>query len=223
MSNPYGGGYQPYEPQQSPYGVPSYNAPNPYGVGAAAPSTDGISIAAFVCSLTCCAAPVGIGLGIAGLVRTKGGKRSGRWAAIAGLVIGIIASISLVGALVGLVWFGNSLVLEDEARVGQCVETRTAFDSVDLYKAECGEPHDAEVIWVEQFDDTLVHDFGETSVVEFCRSRNLDPTYESVVEDDVYEIGYASDAFDDQEPRSGDWFVCFVERSDEEKLTGPLG
>ena len=70
-----------------PYGPPP-DGPAP---GQRRPSLDGVSIAGLVCALTWCAAPVGIGLGIAGIVRTKRGKRRGRWAAVTGLVVGIIA------------------------------------------------------------------------------------------------------------------------------------
>ncbi|MFC7505183.1 DUF4190 domain-containing protein, partial [Nocardioides sp. GCM10030258] len=114
MTDPYGGFPQyeppaggsaptPSNPDGNPYGNP-YSSPhgNPYGspYRASTPS-DGISIAALICSLTCCAAPVGIGLGIAGIVRTKDGQRSGRWAAVTGLVLGIFMMVAGVAAGIG--------------------------------------------------------------------------------------------------------------------------
>lgn len=46
--------------------------------------------------------PAALVLGIAGLVRTRNGIRSGRWAAVVATVVGSVAAVVVVGA-VGLV------------------------------------------------------------------------------------------------------------------------
>ena len=222
-SNPYGGGYQPYEPPpQNPYGGSTYEGPNPYADGGA-PRTDGVSIAAFVCSLTCCAAPVGIALGIAGIVRTKDGTRSGRWAAVAGLAVGAIATVAMVVTFVALFWFGSNTVFEDEARVGQCIDVSGSVGSRTLWQQECDEPHDAEVVAAGDFDDKLVRRYEESSVEGFCTSLITEPRYREVGSTGDYAVDVSTDAFDDDDPDPGDAFVCFFERADGKQITGPLG
>lgn len=208
MSNPYGGGYQPYQPDDSPTGEP-YGSPYDSPYAAPTAPLDGLSIAALVSSATCCGAPVGIGLGIAGLVRTGGGRRRGRWAAVTGLVLGIVVSLAGVAFLVFAGWQGSRTVFEDEARVGQCVDIDGTFD--DLTKAECDEPHDAEVIWVEKFDDDLVDEWADSPHHRaFCTARDLEPGYSSLARSEEYDVEYSTDAFPDDEPEAGDWFVCLL-------------
>lgn len=201
----------------NPYG--EYGAPNPYDPYRSSASTDGVSIAALICSLTCCAAPVGIGLGIAGIVRTKDGKRSGRWAAITGLVVGAAVMVAMVAFVIFAGVMGSRTVWEDEASVGQCVNI-DIFD--DLTKSRCSEPHDAEVIWVGQFDDRTLAEFGSTSRDEdFCLGRDLLPEHRTAVESNDYTAKLSIDSFDD-DPDEGDWFVCYVERVDGEDLGGSI-
>src|SRR5690606_36203317 len=149
--NPYDPGYSPYlPPSGGGYGeVPS----GPFRPPPAPTPTDGISIAALVCSLTCCAAPVGLGLGIAGLTRPRRKKRAGRWAAITGVVVGTLGTLVLVGAIAGFTWLGFNLYLEEDARVGDCVNTSTLFDENDLWQVSCDEEHDAQVYAVGVFCD----------------------------------------------------------------------
>ena len=202
--NPYGGGYGAYEP------------------GAPRPGVDGVSIAAFVCALTCCAAPVGVGLGIAGIVRTKDGRRGGRWAAITGLVLGSIASVVLIAVLVATVIAATNVVFEEDARVGQCVNTGfLGTETDDLWDADCSEGHDAEIVSVNVADARLesAYDNG-TPIAEICGPLK-DDAYAGIVEDDRYQLGFATDAYDD-EINDGDWLVCYIERSDGEQITGSV-
>lgn len=211
MTNPYGGGYPAYEPGSNPYDSPSYGT---------RPSYDGLSIAAFVCSLTCCAAPVGIGLGIAGIVRTREGRRSGRWAAVTGLVLGVVVVVLGIGFVVFAAVMGSRTVWEDEARVGQCIDLDFLDDPI---KAHCDEAHAGEVIWVGAFDDDLAGLFRTTSPEEFCLGLpGLAPAYRVAVETGEFDVRVESDAFDDDEPKSGDNFFCHVERVDGDPLTGRI-
>lgn len=200
-------------PPEHPYGAHEPGAPHP-------PGTDGISIAAFVCSLTCCAAPVGIGLGIAGIVRTSGGRRPGRWAAVSAVAIGSVVMLAFVAFLVFTVVMGANTVWEDEARAGQCIDEDFLGMPV---KAECDEPHDAEVIWAGQFDDGLLDVFDLVSVEEFCAGLpGLEPSYRSAIESGEHHVAISISAFDDDEPADDDWFFCYLERADGGQLEGPI-
>lgn len=193
-----------------------------YEPGAPVARTDGVSIAAFVCALTCCAGPIGVGLGIAGIVRTKDGRRRGRWAAVTGLVLGSIATLALIGVFVAFVVAISNTVLEEDAEVGQCVNTGfLGTDSNDLWDATCSEPHDAEVIAVELADDALEsrYDAGD-SIREICTDL-ADDGYGPVLADSDYLVDFATDAFS-EDIESGNWVVCYVERADGEQLDGPL-
>ncbi|MFC7505185.1 DUF4190 domain-containing protein [Nocardioides sp. GCM10030258] len=211
----------PYEP---PVGGPqgeydAYSTGNPYAGNPAPTATDGVSIAALVCSLTCCAAPVGVGLGIAGLVRTSGGKRSGRWAAITGLVVG---SLIMAGGLTFFVFaaiMGSKTVFPDEASVGQCIGW-DLFD--DPEKANCSEPHYGQISSVGRFSAEQADRFDEQSVGSFCASLAPDQRYLDAVDTGEFRFGIETDAFDDDEPEEDDAYFCYVERVDEEQFDGAL-
>lgn len=211
----------PYEP---PVGGPRgeydvYGASNPYAGNSAPATTDGVSIAALVCSLTCCAAPVGIGLGIAGLVRTSGGKRSGRWAAITGLVLGSLVLVFGLAFIIFAGIMGTKTVWEDEASVGQCI----GWDLFnDPETATCSEPHYAEISSAARFTTEQADRFDNQSVADFCESLEPDGQYLDAVETGDFEFGISIDAFDEDDPAGGDWFFCYVERVDGEKYEGAL-
>lgn len=227
MSNPYDGhdplGHRPTSewpgygsaPPPAPYGGhPSY------GAGEGPRSTDGISIAAFVCSLTCCAAPVGIGLGVAGIVRTKGGLRSGRWAAVSGLVIGVVLTVAMIAFFVFAGVMGSRTLWEDDARVGQCLDLDFLGDEI---KAECADPHTGEVIWVGEFDEQLVERFDTLGNDDFCGGLpRLEPHYRAALESSEYQAQISIDAFDEDEPDDGDHFYCYLERTDDEAIEGRI-
>ncbi len=205
------------EPPVNPYG--GYGSFEP---GAPLPRTDGVSIAAFVCALTCCAGPVGVGLGIAGILRTKDGQRRGRWAAVTGVVLGTIATLALIAGFVGVVLVGTKVVFEEDAEVGQCVNTGfLGTDSDDLWEATCSEEHDAEIVAVVVAVVEMEADYDAgVPVSEIC-APFVDDAYAEVVDDRAYRMDFATDAFDD-EISDGDWLVCYLERADGEQIDGPL-
>ncbi|WP_182377261.1 DUF4190 domain-containing protein [Nocardioides sp. WS12] len=211
MTDPYGG-FPQYEP-------PAGGSPTPSGVPWGDPksvqvSRDGVSIAALVCSLTCCAAPIGVGLSIAGIVRTRDGMRSGRWAAITGLILGAVLIIGFVGFATLL---GVRALYVEETQVGQCIN----FDVFDgLAEGECGEPHDAEVIWVSSLDANLVDQWRNHSSEDFCAARALTPEHLTALEGDDYTVEIFIESFD--EPEEGDWILCYVERADGNQMEGRL-
>ena len=91
--NPYA---QPY-PQQYQQG---YQQPPGYGMQAP-PRTSALAILSLVCSLLCCTAPLGVvfgGLAMIG-IGMSGGRVKGVGLALAGLVIGIIATVVLYGGM----------------------------------------------------------------------------------------------------------------------------
>lgn len=207
----------PGEQPGNPYG--GYGA---YEPGAPVPRTDGVSIAALVCAITCCAGPVAVGLGIAGIVRTKDGRRRGRWAAVTGLVLGTIGTLALIAAFVGLVVLGTNTVLEEDAEVGQCVNTGFLGTETDnLWEASCSEGHDAEIVAVRVATGEMeaAYDAGE-SIADICRPL-VGEEYLPVLDDPTYRVAFATEAFS-EDVEEDSWLVCFVERTDGEQLDAPL-
>lgn len=204
-----------------PYGTSPYGEPGePPATPAPSDRMDGISLAALITSLTCCAAPVAIGLGIGGLVRTSGGRRRGRWAAWTGLAVGILGTLALVAALVGFLWIGVNTVPEDEAEVGECVDVTRMFDANDLWQASCSEPHDAEIVAVGVLTEAEADRLEAAGPAGFCgevAAGELGAT----ADDPSYELGIATDGIED-EPDEGDAYACFVARADGDKLDEPL-
>jgi hypothetical protein len=145
-----------------PYGSPAYGAPQP--------PTDGVSIGALVTGVLGMAL-IPLGLGIAGIVRTSGGKRRGKGLAIAGLVLGVLSTIVWGFVVAGLMFvatnqdaFGESLqeglseALEEQTGtnlvVGNCFEAPADLTSGDpLQAVDCAEPHSSEVVGVLELAD----------------------------------------------------------------------
>lgn len=173
-------------------------------------------------SLLCCTGVVGLVLGIIGVVRTKGGQRKGRWAAVSAIVIGAIATIAGIAAIAGLIWVGATTVPEDEAHVGQCVDTSSFASTNDLWRADCDEEHDAEIIVAEELDGTDVELYTTSSDEDFCASFDLRPEHRAALDNGDYDVEIATDAVSD-DVQAGDDVVCYLQRSDGSKLDGPLG
>lgn len=208
--------------QQPEQGGNPYGGYQPYGGGAPLPRTDGISIAALVCALTCCAGPIGVGLGIAGIVRTKAGLRRGRWAAVTGLVVGSIATLAMVAVAVASVVAISNTVYEEDAEVGQCVNTGfLGTESDDLWDASCAEEHDAEVVAVTEVSTDLERAYDRGASAKDLCAPLADDAYTAALADPAYRLDYATDALDEQISEA-DWLVCYLERVDGEQIEGPL-
>lgn len=217
MSNPYGnnpGG----QPPQNPYGAPSYSAFGG-GPGQAPPKTDGVSVGALVTSLLCCA-PVGLILGFVGLKRTKGGQRKGRGMAITGIVLGLLGLLVWVGlgiaAVAGVAWF-DSILLPDEAEVGQCIDITEEDNEVILYEKECSEEHDGEIVAVAEVDADNKEAISE-GMADYC-AEVIDPAdLEKLFA--VEGLEFSAVIEDPNSVDEGDHLVCYVESSD--KLDEPI-
>lgn len=248
MSNP----YDPYNPgqnepgrgeQPSPYGAPipsggggGYGDPygqNPYGGGYEPPKkTDAVSITGFVLSLTCCLSIVGAILGFIGLGRTKNGQRKGRWAAISAAVVGVLGTLAFGGIIVAFVFVVQNQITIDNAEVGQCMNVDEDGDNVSLSKKDCGDDHDAQIVYLGSYDDILnsgaapsdpddFTDAGASALI--CRtlldgSEILGAIDETLGED--AEFGIANE---DDNPSGSDEFICYVGNSDESKLDQKIG
>lgn len=213
--------YQPYG--TSPYGTSPYGgAPaSPYGPGPATAPTDPVSITGFVLSLLCCTSVVGLILGIVGLGRTKNGVRAGRWAAVSAIAIGAVGTLAFVGVVGFFTWFGTSTVLLSSADVGQCVDVDELGSDEDatLFKKDCDEPHEAEVVVAEQFDSELVEAYeGAGTAASVCEDL-LGEEYAAAFADDDYDLGIV---FEASEPEPGDDFICYLERADGAELDAPI-
>jgi hypothetical protein len=154
---PYGG--------QPPYGATPYPG-GEYGGPPPETKTDGVSIASFVTGLVCCA-PVGIILGIIGIARTKNGQRKGRWAAITGIVLGVLGIVAWIGLVVGGVWIFENTIRPDNAEVGQCVDIEDDAGEVSMLKKDCTEDHDGEIVGVEEVTGDNREAIA-TGMAEYC-------------------------------------------------------
>jgi len=206
---PYGATASPYGTPASPYGTP----PPPYGTGAPtygaapgyvgaygteAPGTDGLAIASLVTSvggfviLGALPSPVGLGLGIASLRRIRRTGAGGRGLAIAGVVVGGLGTLVLVGMIVvGLLMFtayqtdpefrqefdegwseglsgtessGDAYYeLRTDLTVGTCIAAYpTEYDMSDAELVDCTTPHDTEVVGTVQLTAPVTTDPEDT-------------------------------------------------------------
>lgn len=220
-SSPYGSpgqpGYgQPYGqgPGQPPYGAPP--GQGGFGTSGGSTPTDGVSIASLVLSVLCCTGLIGIILGIVGLGRTKNGQRKGRWAAVSGIVIGVL-SLFVVG---GVVLFGfvlaNTVVTPGNAEAGQCVDIDEDAGTVVMTKAECADEHDGEIVGVEEITDANQGDV-EAGIVEYCGQVLSADDLATIQADSSLELSAVIEDPDDV--TVGDTLICYVEGDD---LTAPV-
>jgi hypothetical protein len=227
-NNPYGqnpGGQTPGG-QPNPYGAPQgggygggYGPPQggfPGGSDGLPPKTDGLSIAALVVSFLCCFAPVGVILGFVGLSRTKGGKRKGRGIAIAAIIIGILMSIATGVGIAAIAIFADKVVTPANAEVGQCVNIKDEDGSIFLYKKECTESHDAEIVGVAKVDDDNLEAI-ETGMTTYCVEA-IDPEDLAKLTPHLADIDAVIE--DPNDVSVGDTLVCYVHPDD--KLDKPL-
>lgn len=154
----------PYGQQQPPppYGQNPYGQ-NPYGQGqwggpgggygayqgpndAAGQSYSGLAIAALVLSFTCLLSWLGVILGVVALFKTGKGKAKGLWMAVTAIVVGLLLSLVLVAIMAGAFWLRGQVIVPDNAEAGQCVETDEEDDEVFMWKLDCADDHDAEIV-----------------------------------------------------------------------------
>ncbi len=225
MSDPYGS--NPYGQQPgNPYGGSSgggYGGGYGGGLqgfgggpGGQPPKTDGVSIASFVLSLLCCTGLIGLILGFVGLSRTKNGQRKGRGFAIAGIVLGVLSLLVAAGGIVFVVYFANTVVTPDNAKVGQCIDTERDGGTVLLTKAECNEEHEAEVVAVVEVTDENREDIANGMAV-FCITAIAEEDQDAVT---PYLKDLDAVIQDPDDVSVGDTLVCYVEPSD--KLSDPI-
>ncbi len=123
--------------------------------------TDGVSVAALVCSLLGVLGVPAVVLGGMGLARTAGGRRTGRGLAVAGLVLGGLQVLAGAVALVALVLLASGQDAWEEAvwpasdevngaqdlRTGDCLDEEGS-DALgwDVVVRDCAGEHTAEVL-----------------------------------------------------------------------------
>lgn len=230
MSNP----YDPYNQQQGQPGQQGqpYGSPIPSGggyggqpgYGDAPKKTDAVSIIGFILSLTFCLSLIGFILGLVGLGRTKGGKRKGRWAAIAATIIGLLATIAGGALLAAGVFFANSVVDVSEAKVGDCADVSSEDnDSVLLTEEKCDGNHDAEISWTGTVADVENLEVAPTNPDDFTDAGSSLLICSSLMEQaEVEALGDAVDyqyVTDGLEPASDDAALCYAVRSDGKPFT----
>lgn len=225
---PYGQPQPPPYGQQPPppYGQQSYGQ-NPYGQGQgggpggygsyqgpndeAGQSYSGIAIAALVLSLTCVLSFLGTILGIVGLFRTGRGKAKGRWMAVTAIVVGVVFTLILVGIVLTGVYLGRQVVTPDSAEAGQCVETDTEDDEVLMWRVDCGDPHDAEIVGRHRLTSSEA-DGGLRAATRVCADmlRNRYPATHA----DGGETLDLRILTNERTLEAGEHMVCYIERAD---------
>jgi len=165
------------------YGYP----PAYYGPGwqqpaaPAAPSWDMVSAAALVTGLVGLG-PVPLALGVAGAVRTAGGRRRGRWMAWVGMALGLVACLFwvAVGAFVALLLRplpadvgAPRVALASQLSVGNCLESLPADGQVwAVHVVPCADAHVAQVIARQDLIDPPA---GQTrldkAAVQWCATQ----------------------------------------------------
>ncbi len=204
--NPYGG--PPPPPGQNPYGATPYTGGDAYGGGQPAPAkTDGISIAAFVTGLLCLG-PISLILGIVGITRTKNSQRKGRWAAVIGVVLGLVGLVTWIAVVAGGVWLFNNAVTPGNAEVGQCVNIDTEDNEVTMLKKECNEDHDGEIVGVAEVDDDN-RDAIQSGMAAYCLEIVDEDDVATLVSNDEIELLAVTE--DPSDVSNGDHLVCYAE------------
>lgn len=165
--------------------------------------------------------PAALVLGIAGLVRTRNGVRSGRWAAVVATVVGSVATVVVVGAVGLVVWLEHNDLGVDEARRGTCVNLDEGVDGVQLRERDCTEAHDGEVVFRGDFTSSWIADYQALNTAEFCAQAMADLPEPEVYGPD-FVLGTIVDSVSAERPLVGDAFICVLERVDGEPLTQPL-
>lgn len=234
MSEPYGN--NPYG--QNPGGQTPGGQPNPYGAGGGGgyppppgggygggysggsdplpPKTDGVSIAALVVSFLCVCAPVGVILGFVGLKRTKGGQRKGRGLAIAAIIVGILMTLVSAALVIFAVVLADKVVTPGNAEVGQCVNIDEEDGSVFLYKKDCNEEHDAEIVAIAEVTEENL-DAIQTGMTTYCLEAIDEGDREAVT---PYLADVDAVIEDPEKVSKGDTLVCYVQPDD--KLDKPI-
>lgn len=215
-----------------PFGSDGGPLPNPYLAPANA-SLDGISVAALACSLTCCAAPIAIGLGIAGIARTSGERRTGRWMAVTGLVLGVLGSLALVVGAVAFVRWADEPGADDEQaaaehldvdqlQAGDCVGMAIEdYKYIDITASSCTEPHEAEIVYASRFTSAQqVQAYVDDPT--FCWPLGKTFGYTTLLDDGEYGYDVVVDSAGSGRPVAGDAFACFVRLIDQSPMDTPL-
>lgn len=227
---PYGGQVPPYGqppypgyPPQGPGSAQGYPAGYPtYGYPAYAPpraQTDGLAVASLATSVggvvvtAGLAGPVGVGLGIAALVRIRRSGRRGKGLAIGGIVVGALTTLAWVGLIVSVALWGSqghwdtdisrvdpgslsgpgTYELRQDVSPGSCLDIYPQrYDMADAEVVECGTAHGAEVVGLVTMtgpvdfddDDNAVGPAYDTALGE-CES-----TLDSLLQDSSADVYY---------------------------------
>jgi hypothetical protein len=172
---------------------------------------DRISIAAFVTSLLCLF-PVGLGLGVAGLVRTRQRIRLGRklaWSAV------IISSIVAMGWILGQLprwtnWSPDGPVAIADLAAGDCVSFDTSqWTEAGMVRTDCDRDPDAEVLRADRFNARLLESRQQREPNAFCRLASRPEQRQSIGADwTTLRLVLAGDP--PGEPAQGGYFACLL-------------
>lgn len=201
---------------------PPPGAPHPYGATPSTPgsSTDAVSVAALVTAALCCTGPIAIVLGIIGIVRTQAGQRRGRWMAVVGLIGGILATLMLGGLAALGIWFGQQSVTIDNAETGQCVDIQDDGETVLMFKKDCTEAHDGEIVHVGEYDEATDAATGSALNAAVCLEYLSNDDVAALEQAGVQPGDLMVIAADPEDMSDGDPYTCYVDPG--RKLTEPV-
>lgn len=172
---------------------------------------DGASIASLALAGICCASPVAVGLGIAGVVRTRGGVRRGRLLAVLGIVLGVVWTVALPLALVALWAAQPDPQPLGDAAVGDCGNITTTDEGRQIDVVDCDDDHEVEVAAVGVLDAPALEAYQDDWQT-FCAER-VPATYRDAAVDGVV-LAPLTAAEAPSDAHAGDDFVCVLRRED---------
>ncbi|KAA1418682.1 hypothetical protein F0U44_09300 [Nocardioides humilatus] len=202
-------------PHASPYApMPPLGSPPPVR------EFDRASLVGFALSLTGIASIVGVVLGVLGLRRTADGTKDGRWAAILAVVIGLVATLGIVVAVAGMVWFRDNVRTTARVEAGTCVDVDDS-DGVLFFPRSCTSPHHGEVVATGKFRGRAAIAIINAPAAQFCFAM-ADEGYRRAARTGDYSVSLVFSAEERGHPGPDDSFACYYSRRDGLSLDEPI-
>jgi hypothetical protein len=181
---------------------------------------DRSSLVSFLLALTWIGAPVAVILGVRGIRRTADDSRVGRWAAITGIVVGLLGTLTLVAGISGTMWLRDNFKSVGRVEAGDCVDVDDS-DGVSFDIRSCDDPHHGEVAAAGDLDHAGYADFLSDRAAEFCFGQ-LDEHYREAARTGRYVVTVVIDAPDPDRPTVGDAYACYFSSADGRDLTAAV-
>lgn len=159
---------------------------------------DKVSMLALVAALTCLG-PVALGLGLAGLYRTRGQRRRGRWAAAFATILGAVWTVPMITA-------GFGFVEATRMQPGACVEATDTWSQAAGSLVDCSQVHLGEVVYRGAADPATMQSVRRGNQANRCL-QELSPRTRRILERRRFALRIV---FADEVQRVGEDFVCIA-------------